>query len=136
MSFFLFIVLCCTSYAHQNKYIFVGQNENDGVAKTVFLLELTEDNLGDHIQINESGEVYLKVDRIVAIPRESILNFAFVKAQGVSNLAENAASPTLTLTPPAEGIDEEYVKCKNRDCGHYYYARPGHRDCPRCGTSN
>ncbi|MCI0381939.1 MAG: hypothetical protein L0207_02665 [Chlamydiae bacterium] len=59
--FFLFII-CCSSYANEDKYVLIGQNGNE----TAFVLEL-EDNLGDNIQVTENGEVYLKVDRVFAV---------------------------------------------------------------------
>lgn len=71
ISFFLFLIICSASYAHENKYIFVGQN-NEG--KTAFVLELVDD-LGDNIQINENGEVYIKVDKIIAVTEENVTEY-------------------------------------------------------------
>jgi hypothetical protein len=69
MLFIFFAVFSCQSYAHENEYVLVGQNSYDGQADTAFVLELVGDNLEDYVHINENGEVYLKVDKIVAIPR-------------------------------------------------------------------
>jgi hypothetical protein len=124
-TFFLFITACCTFYANENKYVFVGQNGNDGLAKTVFVLELMGADLEQYVQINENGEVYLKVDKIVAIPKETFSHFAsFCNSTMLTNASQNMME--------TGGADEEYVCCSN--CRFYYYARPGHRDCPRCHT--
>lgn len=130
VSFFLFIVLCCTSYAHENKYVFVGQNGTDKCAQTAFILELIDDDLENHVMMNENGEVYLKVDKIIAIPKDTLIHFA--------NLSNPTGSPSASLAANAmvDNIDEEEVRCRNPKCRFTYYARPGHRDCPRCGTSN
>lgn len=69
---FLFAVACSISYTDENKYVFVGQNESEGCAKTAFILELIGEDLSDHIQISENGEMYLKVDKILAIPKEAL----------------------------------------------------------------
>jgi hypothetical protein len=128
ISFFLFAILCCTSYAHENKYIFVGQNENDNCAQTAFILELDGEDLEDHIQKKENGEVYLKVNKIIAVPKGTLIHFA--------NLVNATGSPNTAMAANAmvDNIDEEEVRC--RGCRFTYYARPGHRDCPRCHTSN
>ncbi len=75
LSFFLFAILCCTSYAHENNFVFVGQNGAGECTQTAFILELLGDNLENHVMINENGEVYLKVDKIIAIPKEALNHF-------------------------------------------------------------
>lgn len=67
--FIFFAIINYQAYAHENEYVLVGQNHHDGQADTAFVLELVGDNVDDYVHINESGEVYLKVDKIVAIPR-------------------------------------------------------------------
>lgn len=76
ISFCLFAIFCCASYAHENNYIFVGQNGADESAQTAFILELLGDDLENHVMMNENGEMYLKVDKIVAIPKETFIRFA------------------------------------------------------------
>jgi hypothetical protein len=76
VSFCLFAILCCISHAHENKYIFVGQNGADECSQTVFILELVGDDPGNHVMINDNGEIYLKVDKIVAIPKETFTHIA------------------------------------------------------------
>lgn len=140
VSCFLCAVICCTAYADENKYIFVGQNENEGFAKTAFILELVGDDLENHVQINGNGEVFLKVDKIVAVPKEVFSHFAqhantgeqSYAAQGVG---ENSAVATFGAATSLEDKHEELeIRC--RKCRYYYTPRPGRWDCPRCGTSN
>ena len=43
--FFLFLITCCTSYANENKYVFIGHYGSDGFAKGSFVLEIVGDDL-------------------------------------------------------------------------------------------
>ena len=80
--FSLFASVQCVSYAQENTHIFVGQNDENGSAKTAFILELVGEDANDHVLMNDKGELYLKVDRIVAIPKDNLFNFmAFSGAQ-------------------------------------------------------
>ena len=123
ISFFLFAVTC-TSYAtDNNKYIFVGQNSQSGHEKTMFVLELMDEELENHFLINGNGEVYLKVDKIVAIPKENPGSISyFGSVQGTQ--------PT-SLQNSYEKLEVTCSKCR-----HHYTPRPGQRNCPRCGTPN
>lgn len=76
VSFCLFAIFCCASYAHENNYILVGQNGADECTQTAFVLELVGDDLGNHVIMNDNGEIYLKVDKIVAIPKETFTHVA------------------------------------------------------------
>lgn len=129
-AFFLLVITCCTTYGNENKYVFVGQNENDGLAKTAFVLELIGDNLEQYFQINDNGEVCLKLDKIVAIPKETFSHFA---ALAGSN-SQTIATSFLASNQLNENYDELEIRCKN--CRFYYTPRPGHRNCPTCGTPN
>ena len=133
-SFFLFVVTCCTSYANENKYIFVGQTGNDEFAKTAFVLELVGDDLEQHVQINETGEVYLKVDKIVAIPKETFSRFANLAGSNSQPYSTQAVASFLALNQLNEGYEEREIACSK--CRFYYIPRPGHRNCPRCETPN
>ena len=62
-------------YAEENTHIFIGQNNHNGSYKTAFILELMNEDLTKNILINDQGEIYLKVDHIVAIPKENLLHF-------------------------------------------------------------
>lgn len=136
ISFFLFAVTCCISYADENKYIFVGQNGSDG--KTAFILELIGDELKNHVQISENGEVYLKVDKITAIPKETFSHFAHLAnlrnasehSENVGNFAGNAATTFLALNTIQDNYEDQEVRCPK--CRFTYVRRPGHWDCPRC----
>jgi hypothetical protein len=124
ISFCLFLVLSCKSYAHENKYVFVGQNEGNGQAKTAFILELMGDDLENHVQISESGEVYLKVDNIIAVPKETFSNFAsHGNAQGLYEFEEDltqcgsrVVKPPKWQCPYCRLWWEMGEKCTNGNC--------------------
>lgn len=124
---FLFTIICCTSYAHENKYIFIGQSGNEG--KTAFVLELVGDDFGDNVQINENGEVYLKVDKIIAIPKNTFAHFAYLTGIGSnpqSYSTQTAMASFLALNELNDSYEEMEIPC--RKCRYYYI--------PRCGTEN
>lgn len=75
-SVLLFLIFFSTTYADENKYIFIGQNGHGESAKTAFVLEITAEDCNNVIAMNENGEVYLKADNIVAISKETFANFA------------------------------------------------------------
>ncbi len=124
--FFLFGLTCFTTYGNENKYIFVGQNENEGTAKTAFVLELIGEDLNEYFQINDNGEVYLRVDKILAIPKETFSHFV--------HLAETSSTAFPDLGQLNNHYREQEVWC--RKCKRVYYPRPGDMDCPGCGTRN
>lgn len=121
MSFCLFLVLSCKSYAHENKYVFIGQNEGNGQAKTAFILELRGDDLENHVQISESGEVYLKVDKIIAVPKETFFHFAsegqelYVAEEDVTQCGSRVA-PQKWQCPYCHHWWEIGEKCSNPKC--------------------
>ena len=69
ISLFLLLVVACMSYAHESVYTLIGKNCSE--ERPVFILEVTED-IGENIQINENGEVYIKVDQVVVVPQTSL----------------------------------------------------------------
>ena len=88
-----------------------------------------EDALGDNVQINENGEVYLKVDKIVAISKDAFIN--------VASLSQNEASPAASVQSLlcsyaeralVEDYEEREVRCPS--CKRYYVPRPGQWECP------
>jgi hypothetical protein len=116
ISFFLFAAISCISYAKENKCIFIGQNEV-GDAKTVFILEMLGDDFDNYVHINEHREVYLKVDKILAVSKENLEQVAF----------------------PFEGsvyrqVDQSTIfnswKC---DCGEWNHKWDNPRHCWSCG---
>src|SRR3990167_9529567 len=112
-----------TSYGNENKYIFVGQTGSDELATTAFVLELIGDNLEQHVQINETGEVYLKVDKIVAIPKETFSRFANLAGSNSQPYSTQAvATSFLASNQLNEGYEEMEIAC--RKCRFYYTPRP------------
>ena len=77
--FFLFAAISCISYAKEDKCIFIGQNEV-GDAKTVFILEMPGDDFENYVHTNEHGEVYLKVNKISVISKETLNQVVFSSA--------------------------------------------------------
>lgn len=127
MKFFsvlMFCIFCCTTYAHENKHIFIGQNGSGESAKTTFLLEVfsTED-LNNSFVMNEDGEIYLKADQIVSIPKEMLADFALMGTLNAQNFAEGAI---LGRREPVQ------IRCPQ--CKMYYTPQPGqgcpNRECP------
>ena len=58
-SFLILIITCCTTYVHENKYIFIGQNGNEESAKTAFVLEVSAQGADGVFVMNGTGEVKL-----------------------------------------------------------------------------
>lgn len=100
--FFFLFFSSCFSYANENKYTFVGQN-NEG--KTAFILELVDD-LGDNIQINENGEVYIKVDKIIAVSEENVTEYG----------GRVSTKPKTWKCPYCNRRWEFGEECKNEEC--------------------
>jgi len=124
VSFFLLTILCCTSYAHENKYIFVGQNGNEG--SPAFILELLGSEAEQYCHISDSGEVYLKVDKIVAIPKNSLKLF--------TQMVTPSSAQNVSLASMQDQNDTERLRCSK--CDTEYWATRGNRHCPKCGTYN
>ena len=95
VSLFLFTIISCTTFADENKYIFVGQNEMAESTETAFILEVADGALENHVHISENGEIYLKVDKIVAIPKSSLFNF-----QSSGNSFSQSIQHSLRRDPP------------------------------------
>jgi len=135
---FLFFVITCTSYANENKYIFVGQNECEGSLTPCFILDPMTNFSEDQIMITDNGEIYLKVDQIIAIPREHFLienhsqltrtaNSSFFNHFNTQNISMNISN--------IEEYDSPAIRCSN--CRRYYDPKPYQgRRCPVCQTVN
>jgi hypothetical protein len=126
---FLFLLtLSCTVFAAENKHIFVGQIATNGVEKSVFLLNLLDEaDLQNCMAITEDGEVYIKVDKIVAIPQSEIANFL------VTGLAPQYSGFNRLLAAD----ESPEIQCRNSNCRYWYAPRSCNgRKCPRCGTMN
>lgn len=129
--FVLFAILCYSSHAHENEFVFIGQNENDGSERTAFILELLGEDLENHVLINENGEVYLKVDKIVAIPKEAFSHFIQsrheMSSESFGNFVGAMETPFLSLTKTCPGT---LVACKNYKCERCI--SPLMNKCPYC----
>lgn len=79
--FFVPALVACmfSAVAHENKYVFVGQNGTE----SVFTLEIIGDLPADRIQIDLDGEVHIKVDKIIAIPKETFSQLSEASAQSM-----------------------------------------------------
>lgn len=80
--FFVPVLIGCmfSVDAHENKCVFVGQNGTE----SVFTLEIIGDLPADHIQIDPNGEVHIKVDKIIAVPKETFSQFSEASASAHS----------------------------------------------------
>lgn len=97
-------------------FLFVGQNGNDG--KIAFVLDLVGDDLENHVQINENGEVYLKVDKIVAIPKDTLSHFAYLSGLGNAQGASAALKDGVWMVYcPKCGFDYD-LENQSRTCPH------------------
>ena len=66
ISLLVLLSLCAISYAFEEEYVFVGKNGEE----IAFTLNIMGDiSKVHHIQICEDGEVYIKVEKIIAIPK-------------------------------------------------------------------
>lgn len=133
MFFFVSAFTSFISYANaEHQHVFLGQvQDGNNSAKTIFMLDLVGDDLENHVMITETGEVFLKVDKIVAIPRNQLFFY--------SDEVTNAALPFQTLSSPNAILDardnEPEVRCSN--CRTYYDPKSYRgRKCPSCGTAN
>lgn len=106
-SFLMLLILFCTTYADENKYIFIGKNGNGESAKPAFILEVSAEDANSVFALSEGGEIHLKADQIVLLPKEALTNFSN-EPVGESALA----------------IDS------GRNAG---YCQRGHDLCTRCG---
>lgn len=111
MSFFLFTVICCLSYADENKHIFIGQRGNGELEKTAFILELVEDDVENYVHISENGEVYLKVDKIIAISADNSVN---------SLLAIESSNFQETVIPYGSRVSPQPKPWKCPYCGSWW----------------
>ena len=128
--FFIAALVSCISYAkaHENKYYFVGKNGDE----TAFVLDIHSNNMENCVSISENGEVWLKVDKIVAIPKgESVIYFedSMPKIKKVMAPPYFQSSNDMPYSMNERSEDQE-VKCPK--CKFYYVPRPPTWDCPRC----
>jgi len=122
--------------AHESKSVFIGQNGAD----SVFTLEIIGDLPADHIQIDPDGKVHIKVDKIIAVPKETVSQFSKdpVSAQSMNqnrameyygdiesfvfdgyeqDYSSNAASRAKKWQCPYCHMWWEYgERCKNQEC--------------------
>lgn len=69
MSLFIAALTASLTYVNADQqHVFVGQS----AGADVLILDLGEDNFENHIKINEDGEVFLKIDKIIAISKEQL----------------------------------------------------------------
>lgn len=129
MALFTAALASCISYANaENQHVFVGQRED-----SVLLLELGEGSFENNVIISEAGEVFLKLDKIVAISKGKIAGSeeqdGIIPASSSSILSASSESFTETRD------DSPEVRCSN--CGTYYEPKyyKG-RKCPVCKTPN
>jgi Zn finger protein HypA/HybF involved in hydrogenase expression len=116
-------VFICSSHADENKQLFIGKIGE----KAVFLLDVLEaGDLQNSMHISETGEVFIKVDQILALAKTEVSNF----------LATSQQLPTTNAFPETALRDNEPdVQCWN--CKHWYGPRSCNgRKCPRCGAVN
>ena len=111
VSLFFFTIISCISFADENKYIFVGQNETAESTETAFILEVEDGALENHVHISENGEVYLKVDKIIAIPKDSLFDFQSLGRSSSGNSFFQSMQHSLRRDPPSLSW-----RCPNSDC--------------------
>lgn len=122
---FLSSITLFTGYAHENKQIFLGMTGHGKEEKVAFILNLLDEEVEKYLHISEdSGEVYLKVDSLVSMPKSALDH------TGVWN-SEQILAPIQLM----HSKDESEVRCSK--CRQYYSPQyyKG-RKCPNCGTSN
>ena len=111
--FFLFIVVCYTSYASENTYVLMGQNEKGD--STTFLLELMDSDIEQYCHISENGEIHLKADKIIAIPKSSHA-IATSPRTAESMHSEPDSAYTLLECPNGHPSTHGDGRCNQRSC--------------------
>src|ERR1700679_3274089 len=110
LTLFVAALISFISYAnaHENRYVFIGENNN----QIAFVLDLLNEDVQNYVRINENGEVWLKADKIVSVP--------------ASQLATAAPLSYLNNTGDLSNVEarseEQEVKCPK--CRFYYVPRP------------
>ncbi len=113
------------SHAGENGTVLVGQTETGGQTRVAFVLELLEQDIQNYCVVNEKGEVFLKVDRVIAMPNGALQ----------SSLGNNWVGQQLNLSE-INTAEAEWIYCRNRECGKRFHWRPEDRVCPYCRTLN
>jgi hypothetical protein len=117
--FIIAVLVACTSYAkaHENKYIFVGQNGNE----MAFTLEVIGNIPEDYIQINQEGQVHIQVDRIIAVPKEIFSQFSDYSA------STNSVDQFLAFSTNKKELEDNLAECGSRR-----EPRENKWQCPYC----
>lgn len=110
--FFIFF-FNCLSHASANTHVFIGQQQDGASMKTAFILELLDEDLERSVMYNEDGELFLKADKIMAVPKEALI-------------------PFLTRQPNNETIRDEYTlnECPNGHPSRHGDGKCNQRACP------
>ena len=118
-----------TGYGQVSESIFIGQNNENGQLQTAFILNIIGDCQEKDFIISEDGEVYLKVDKIIALPKEALYSGIFANSLMQNNNGSIALSDSYNEGPT--------IQCKNQKCNYKYNPKfyLGRR-CPRCGEVN
>ena len=122
-SLLMFVILCCTTYAHENKYIFIGQNGSGESVQTAFVLEISAEEMNDICLMNEDGEIRLKADKVTRVPVDELANFFNVTSCSPAETATEAAENSVT-----DNESWGCPRCKARNTANAWY-------CWRCGLS-
>lgn len=130
LSFLLLTFSCFTAQASESKYIFIGQQENGDQSKAMFILDLMGDDIDSYAKINDNGEVYLKVDKITAIPRENFVHFA--QNGGCSTAATQRTDSSASSLSNEDNQPD--IMCYN--CKYWFDPIVYRWVCPRCGAAN
>lgn len=122
------------SNAKENKYVFIGCGSQNHPSDKAYIIECGQ--FEDNIQISDTGEIYLKIDKIGIIPAIS---------PSVTNVDNNLAldsvffsyiASTLNM-PPFNSAEDRIVYCSNPKCRRPFIPTPANKGrCPWCGTQN
>lgn len=66
-------VISCTVFANENTSFFIGQIEGETGLQNAFILQIQEQDFKDRIRISDTGEIFIKIDKILSVDK-SVLN--------------------------------------------------------------
>src|ERR1700722_3797728 len=121
MLLFLIAALPFTSYDEESNHILVGQKDD----KVVFLLEVVGNDFENNVIVTESGEVYLKADKILTVPKEALMNFVAASAPNTSaaeGMAQIDSGKEAGYCQRGHDLCSICALCHKRGC--YYYVTP------------
>jgi len=123
----LFLVSVYTCFAQENSITILEKNQN--AAKDMFFIKLPENDLESCIKIDDNGEMYIKVDRILPVSNEDFFINPVFQASQIAY-----PSRAQLLSSPISSVHKWIIQCYK--CGKIITIDQYNRKCPHCGAVN